>query len=191
MDNGASTLMSIRDAAQATGLSPKALRRRIERGTLTSVMIGGRRRIPMEALARRGLLASGRNPLSVASLGDPAGAAIDAIADRLGRLEARVAALEAAVAPPADVARRRDGDALSRFARAKRMAAASVRAPTGMAPTPDRRTADRRMAIKPADRRVADRAPDRRDAGGQPAGSPTVTVANRRWPPSGSDGGSD
>ena len=48
--------MSIRDAALATGLTPKALRRRIERGTLRSVMVDGRRRIAMEELLDRVLL---------------------------------------------------------------------------------------------------------------------------------------
>src|ERR687894_3280336 len=53
---GASRLLSIRDAALATGLTPKALRRRIERGTLRSTMVDGRRRIAMEELLERGLL---------------------------------------------------------------------------------------------------------------------------------------
>jgi excisionase family DNA binding protein len=95
MDDGASTLMSIRDAARATGLSPKALRRRIERGTLTSVMIGGRRRIPMEALARRGLIASGHDPVTGHRVVERPSPAVEAITDQLHRLESRVSALEA------------------------------------------------------------------------------------------------
>lgn len=99
--DGASTLMSIRDAARASGLSPKALRRRIERGTLGSVLVGGRRRIPVDDLIRRGLVPGAGDPATT----EPAPGAYDepALARRLRALEARVAALEAvldAVAPP-------------------------------------------------------------------------------------------
>ena len=91
--DGASTLMSIRDAARASGLSPKALRRRIERGTLGSVMVGGRRRIPVDDLIRRGLVPDAADS-EAAEVGagdqDPA-----AMARRLRALESRVAALEA------------------------------------------------------------------------------------------------
>ena len=90
--DGASTLMSIRDAARASGLSPKALRRRIERGTLGSVLVGGRRRIPVDDLVRRGLVPGEAGPPlqePAVDLHDPA-----ALARRLRALEARVAALE-------------------------------------------------------------------------------------------------
>ena len=93
---GASTLMSIRDAARASGLSPKALRRRIERGTLGSVLVGGRRRIPVDDLVRRGLVARPEDPVaSVATA--PIDSESQAIARRLLALEFRVAALEAAL----------------------------------------------------------------------------------------------
>ena len=94
--DGASTLMSIRDAARASGLSPKALRRRIERGTLRSVMVGGRRRIPVDDLVRRGLVPDGRDPAAdevPTELHDPI-----TMARRLRALESRVAALESALA---------------------------------------------------------------------------------------------
>lgn len=104
--DGAGTLMSIRDAARASGLSPKALRRRIERGTLGSVLVGGRRRIPVDDLVRRGLVGDTATPgagPARASVDDPA-----AMARRLRALESRVAALEAAldaaVSPVATVA---------------------------------------------------------------------------------------
>lgn len=104
--DGAGTLMSIRDAARASGLSPKALRRRIERGTLGSVLVGGRRRIPVDDLVRRGLVADAAAPgaePATAGGDDPA-----AMARRLRALESRVAALEAAlnaaVSPVATVA---------------------------------------------------------------------------------------
>ena len=104
--DGASTLMSIRDAARASGLSPKALRRRIERGTLGSVLVGGRRRIPVDDLVRRGLVpgAAGSPAAEPAvELHDPA-----TLARRLRALEARVAALEAmldGIASPVATAR--------------------------------------------------------------------------------------
>ena len=98
--------MSIRDAALATGLTPKALRRRIERGTLRSVMVDGRRRIAMEELLERGLLvpldADGR-PRPARPIQRPAATA-NALAERLRILERRVAALEE------QLARRRAGE---------------------------------------------------------------------------------
>jgi hypothetical protein len=93
--DGASTLMSIRDAARASGLSPKALRRRIERGTLRSVLVGGRRRIPVDDLVRRGLVPDA----SDSHAGEPtaAGGEQAVLVRRLRALESRVAALESAL----------------------------------------------------------------------------------------------
>jgi excisionase family DNA binding protein len=48
--------LTVKQAARATGLSPKALRRRIERGSLGSTLVDGLRRIPMSDLLRAGLL---------------------------------------------------------------------------------------------------------------------------------------
>jgi hypothetical protein len=53
------TSLSLADCARATGLSVKAIRRRIERGTLESVLLDGRRRIPVSALVGAGLLIEG------------------------------------------------------------------------------------------------------------------------------------
>lgn len=92
----ASTLMSIRDAARASGLSPKALRRRIERGTLGSVLVGGRRRIPVDDLVRRGLVAGPEDPVATVTV-VPIDAGSTATDERLRALEARVTALEAAL----------------------------------------------------------------------------------------------
>ena len=116
---GASTLMSIRDAARASGLSPKALRRRIERGTLGSVLVGGRRRIPVDDLVRRGLVARPEDPVSSVATA-PIDSESQAVARRLQALEFRVAALEAALeraarpspaAPPAPVSNGSGGPA--------------------------------------------------------------------------------
>jgi hypothetical protein len=51
--------LGLGDCSRATGLSVKALRRRIERGTLASVLVDGRRRIPVAALVGSGLLVEG------------------------------------------------------------------------------------------------------------------------------------
>lgn len=50
--------LTIREASAATGLSDKALHRRIARGTLRSVLRDGRRLIPATELLRSGLLPS-------------------------------------------------------------------------------------------------------------------------------------
>ena len=47
---------SITEAADVTGLTRKAIARRVERGSLRSVVRNGRRRIPRSELARAGLL---------------------------------------------------------------------------------------------------------------------------------------
>lgn len=48
--------IDIAGAARATGLSVKALRGRVERGSLPYVLVDGRRRIPVQALLEAGLL---------------------------------------------------------------------------------------------------------------------------------------
>jgi excisionase family DNA binding protein len=60
---------TITEAAEATGISRKAIARRVERGSLRSVVRNGRRRIPRSELVRAGLLGDGeREPRE----GDPA-----------------------------------------------------------------------------------------------------------------------
>jgi len=60
---------TITEAADATGLSRKAIARRVERGSLRSVIRNGRRRIPRSELMRAGLLGEGD---SEPREGDPA-----------------------------------------------------------------------------------------------------------------------
>ena len=48
--------LTIREASRATGLSVKAVRGRVERGSLKAVMVDNRRRIPLSELMRAGLL---------------------------------------------------------------------------------------------------------------------------------------
>jgi excisionase family DNA binding protein len=50
---------TITEAAELTGLSRKAIARRVERGSLRSVVRNGRRRIPRAELVRAGLLGEG------------------------------------------------------------------------------------------------------------------------------------
>ena len=85
--------LTIREAAAATGLSDKALHRRIARGTLRSVLRDGRRLIPATELLRSGLLPS-TSPMSYPS-GDgllhlPAGGTLGVSAvELLDRLQAQ------------------------------------------------------------------------------------------------------
>lgn len=121
MAQSPSTLLTIRDAALATGLTPKALRRRIERGTLASVYANDRRWIAMDELLRQGLLvpldaqgnrqappptqqrrAGGREQRGV-------GTRLSALEQRLAIAEAQIAELSARLAvheTPADEAER-------------------------------------------------------------------------------------
>src|SRR5437870_4583450 len=58
MEMGERTL-TLAEAAEATGLTPKALQRRIDRGSLRSVLVDSRRRVPVSELLRTGLLTPG------------------------------------------------------------------------------------------------------------------------------------
>ena len=88
-------MLSIQDAALATGLSPKALRRRIERETLASEYANGRRWISMDELLRQGLLVG----LDGASANNGRRRATGpTLADRLVELEAKVAGQDATIA---------------------------------------------------------------------------------------------
>ena len=53
---------TITEAADLTGLSRKAIARRVERGSLRSVVRNGRRRVPRSELVRAGLLEAGAQP---------------------------------------------------------------------------------------------------------------------------------
>lgn len=48
--------VDVAQASELTGLSKKAIRRRLERGTLNSIKVGGRRKIPVSELVQHGLL---------------------------------------------------------------------------------------------------------------------------------------
>jgi hypothetical protein len=63
MKMGERTLTLV-EAAEATGLTPKALQRRIDRGRLRSVLIDSRRRVPVSELLRTGLLTPDGSPSS-------------------------------------------------------------------------------------------------------------------------------
>lgn len=84
--------LSLAEAAEATGLTRKALQRRIDRGSLRSVLSGGLRRIPVDELQRAGLLgaATGVGPAPAPALGD--------LLDRLERQAEELGALRALVA---------------------------------------------------------------------------------------------
>jgi hypothetical protein len=102
-------LLTIREASRATGLSIKAMRGRVERGTLVAVTVGGRRRIPLSELLRAGLLltetpAQGVRPASRAYQGtptgypdEPEGVPLEVVLQRLDEVTQRLADLSAAV----------------------------------------------------------------------------------------------
>ncbi|MDQ3850073.1 MAG: helix-turn-helix domain-containing protein, partial [Actinomycetota bacterium] len=62
MADGDPVSLTIRDASRATGLSIKALRRRVERGTLPAQVVDGVRRVPVSALLGAGLLVTRAAP---------------------------------------------------------------------------------------------------------------------------------
>jgi hypothetical protein len=100
-------LLTIREASQATGLSIKALRGRVERGTLDAVSVSGRRRIPMRSLLAAGLLRTEaaprrrrRNTGSSRERGTSSGYPGDTLGvvlERLDEVAAALTALERAV----------------------------------------------------------------------------------------------
>ena len=94
--------LTIREAALATGLSQKAIRRRIERGTLQAQLHAGRTRIPADELFRRNLLvadpaqAAARREQSVAR--KRSGSAERDLLERLERQAERIGILTAELA---------------------------------------------------------------------------------------------
>lgn len=84
--------VDIAGAARATGLSVKAIRGRVERGTLPAQLVDGRRRIPIRALLEAGLLvdsAEGR----AAAPEDPVLRELRALREEVRRLADEVARL--------------------------------------------------------------------------------------------------
>ena len=77
--------LTVQEAALATGLSEKAVRRRVERGTLPSVVQGTRRVIPREALVSAGYPGSAVpvDTEAIAHLQET----VDALARRMDALE--------------------------------------------------------------------------------------------------------
>ncbi len=80
-------LVSISEAAELTGLSAKALRGRVDRGSLASVKRGGRRLIHLSDLQRHGLV---RSAVTERELLDR----LERQAETIGELRARLAAAE-------------------------------------------------------------------------------------------------
>jgi hypothetical protein len=89
--------LTIRESSLATGLSVKALRRRIERGTLPAHLIAGVRRIAVSDLLRAGLLVPER-PTNAAPPPAPSPQVVHSLVRRIAALEARVTMLERTVA---------------------------------------------------------------------------------------------
>src|SRR4051812_40872668 len=91
--------VDIAGAARATGLSVKAIRGRVERGSLPCELVGGRRRIPIRALLEAGLLVTERRDAAPQPMALDAGALLRRLeqqAEEIGRLRAELAALRAA-----------------------------------------------------------------------------------------------
>jgi uncharacterized protein (UPF0335 family) len=100
----AEATIDIAGAARATGLSVKAIRGRVERGSLPCELVCGRRRIPVRALVEAGLLVTDR---SEARAQQRAEVDLPALLDRLerqaeeiGTLRAELTRLRAEVAEP-------------------------------------------------------------------------------------------
>jgi hypothetical protein len=84
--------VDIAGAARATGLSVKAIRGRVERGSLPHELVGGRRRIPIRALLEAGLLVeeAGTRPQLQS---DPVAEELRALREEVRRLADEVARL--------------------------------------------------------------------------------------------------
>jgi hypothetical protein len=85
--------LTIRESSLATGLSVKALRRRIERGSLHADLVAGIRRIPVSELLRTGLLVRD-HPAERPPAPPPSPQVVNSLVRRIAALESRVAMLE-------------------------------------------------------------------------------------------------
>jgi uncharacterized protein (UPF0335 family) len=84
--------VDIAGAARATGLSVKAIRGRVERGSLPHELVGGRRRIPIRALLEAGLLVEDAGTRR-APQSDPVAEELRALREEVSRLADEVARL--------------------------------------------------------------------------------------------------
>jgi excisionase family DNA binding protein len=82
-------MLTVDGVATLTGLSPTAVRRRIDRGSIPAVREGGKVRVPLGELYRTGLVGV-RGDLNVADLLDR----LERQSEEIGRLRERVAKLE-------------------------------------------------------------------------------------------------
>ena len=97
--------VDIAGAARATGLSVKAIRGRVERGSLPCEIVGGRRRIPISALLEAGLLVSEPAPRKAEIDVDALLRRLEEQAREIGRLQAELDRLrQPAVKPPGEAA---------------------------------------------------------------------------------------
>ena len=96
--------VDVAQASELTGLSKKALRRRLERGTLDSIKVGGRRMIPISELSRRGLLDTGEGVAATAERDDPESPAAAAHQDGNGSSGPTEAALDREQPAPPPIA---------------------------------------------------------------------------------------
>lgn len=92
----AEATIDIAGAARATGLSVKAIRGRVERGSLPHELVGGRRRIPVRALVEAGLLVTDRS--AARRPGQKVDVDVTALLDRLERQAEEVGRLRAEIA---------------------------------------------------------------------------------------------
>src|SRR3954447_23114505 len=89
--------VDIAGGARPPGLSVRAIRGRVERGSLPCELVGGRRRIPVWALLEAGLLVTQRRDAAAQPGAVDAEALLrrlEAQAEEIGRLRAELAAMQ-------------------------------------------------------------------------------------------------
>lgn len=118
--------LTVKEVAEATGLTVKAVRGRIERGTLPAVVRGGLRRVPYSELVRVGLVGApgGAEKKQVPRRGTPSEAPqqpgllvelvgrLEAQAEELGRLKSITAAAETTAGQERERSRRLEDEVI-------------------------------------------------------------------------------
>lgn len=87
-------VVTVERAAELSGLTPKAIRRRVERGSLAAVVRDGRRMIPVAELLRAELVAAGddgelRSAHASTPPGAPHGESAALVAELVARIDAQ------------------------------------------------------------------------------------------------------
>jgi len=150
--------VTIAEAAALTGLTKTAVRRRVERGSLSAVVRDGVRRIPVSELERQGLIAVEGDSTAPAAAAEPAEPGWAELLDRLVAQERELAEYRQIAARAESLDRRLDAERRAREAAEAALHESRARVQALEAQPPPRPGAEARRLLGAGARALAGRA---------------------------------